>query len=439
MLTLQQVGVGALDLVYEPLAPRVLRHARTLGLGDVSVDLEEPAMASVLATAELIHGVLSRARAGTGLDLVRPQDRGGVVIGPPPAGGIGSEAGPLETTLPDVDRGNRRARLDGARARLQSAVARLAGIDVTAPPPAESSLVEALDTLAAFGVAPGGDPAQAPSATALLALHDAGQARLAASEASPDDPAALFGEGFPVLSLAAPPFAAPLTAALGSDPLAAAPADVLAPLGGAGAALVSWLETHGRVRPGVGRLADLLLAARLRGTQGPAGLRAVQLPVEPFPGADPARRRQWVGLPFPAALGPDPVTSLVVHALGDIDPTEGTAVLVVDEFVEVVPAAETTTAVSFGFDAPGARPPQSILLAVPPVADAPWTIDALAEVIGETLDLAKIRMVDLSAVAWAGRFVPTIYLTDGDVASGLDLPMRDLVKQAHLHAEVFRP
>ena len=46
--------------------------------------------------------------------------------------------------------------------------------------------------------------------------------------------------------------------------------------------------------------------------------------------------------------------------------------------------------------------------------------------IGETLDLAKIRMVDLSAVAWAGRFVPTVYLTDGDVASGLDLPMREL-------------
>jgi hypothetical protein len=40
-------------------------------------------------------------------------------------------------------------------------------------------------------------------------------------------------------------------------------------------------------------------------------------------------------------------------------------------------------------------------------------------------------MVDLSAVAWAGRFVPTIYLTDSDIASGLDLPMRDLVKNAY--------
>ena len=54
----------------------------------------------------------------------------------------------------------------------------------------------------------------------------------------------------------------------------------------------------------------------------------------------------------------------------------------------------------------------------------------LAGVIGETLDLAKIRMVDLSSVAWAGRFVPPIYLTDGDVASGLDLPMREIVDAA---------
>ena len=106
------------------------------------------------------------------------------------------------------------------------------------------------------------------------------------------------------------------------------------------------------------------------------------------------------------------------------------AVLVVDEFVETVPAAETTTAVSFGFDAPGARPPQTILLAVPPVPGVAWTVDGLAAVIGETLDLAKIRMVDLSSVAWAGRFVPAIYLTDGDVASGLDLPMKDLVTLA---------
>ena len=107
------------------------------------------------------------------------------------------------------------------------------------------------------------------------------------------------------------------------------------------------------------------------------------------------------------------------------------ALLVLDDYTEAIPAPVTTTGVSFGFDAPGARPPQSILLCVPPVIDTAWSVDMLAGVIGETLDLAKIRMVDLSAVAWAGRFVPTIYLTDSDIASGLDLPVRDLVKNAY--------
>ena len=249
---------------------------------------------------------------------------------------------------------------------------------------------------------------------------------------------ALFGEGFPVIALSAAPFPLAINAALAADPLAAVPAATLGPLGGREHALETWIETIGRVRPGVGRLADVLLAARLRGAAAPAALRAFQLPVEPFPDADPAQRGQWVGVAFPAPLGTDPVTSFVLHTLGTVDAAAGITLLALDDYTEVVPAASTTTAVSFGFDAPGARPPQSILLAVPPVAGTPWSVDALADVIGETLDLAKIRMVDLSSVAWAGRFVPTIYLTDGDISSGLDLPMKDMVKLAQTRFTAFK-
>ena len=314
----------------------------------------------------------------------------------------------------------------------------LASVTADGPAPAEAGITTALDTLACFGLAPGGDPTLAPTAAAIAALHDAAAARIAASTSAPDDAAALFGDGFPVLALAAPPFPAALAASLASDPVSAAPADVLAPLGGEAGAVDGWVESYGRVRSGVGRLADVLFAARLRRIGGPTKLRAIQMPAEPFPTADAARRGQWVGLPFPAPLAPDPVTNLVAHVLGDLDADQGIAVLVVDEFIEVVPAEKTTTALSFAFDAPGARPPQTILLAVPPVPGAAWTVDTLADVIGETVDLAKIRMVDLSAVAWAGRFVPTIYLTDGDVAGGLDFPMRDLVKAASARAKAFQ-
>jgi hypothetical protein len=433
---LAALGLGALDLVYEPLVARVLRHARRLGVAEgATVDFGEPRLATMIAVAGMLHELLSRARIGTGLDLARPQDRGGALSGPPPPGDAGAPPGSLTTSLPDVDAGNRRTRLDTARSKLANAVSALAAVTPDTPP-AESAFKDALDALACFGLAPGDDPARPPSAAALIALRQAGAARLSTSESAPDDPSALFGEGFPVLPLVAPPFPAALAEAMAVDPVAAAPTDELAPLGGAGAALISWLETYGRVRPGVGRLADALLAARLRRTGGPARLRAIQQPTEPFPNAEPDRRGQWVCLPFPAALGSDPVTSLVAHVLGDPDPARGLAVLVIDEFVETVPAAETTTGLSFGFDAPGARPPQTILLAVPPVPGVAWTVDGLAAVIGETLDLAMIRMVDLSAVAWAGRFLPAIYLTDGDVVSGLDLPMKDLVTLASARAKV---
>jgi hypothetical protein len=433
-IPLAALGLGALDLVYEQLTGRVLRHARALGIAEgATVDLGEQRLAAMMAMAGALHEVLTRARVGTGLDLARPQDRGGALSGPPPPGG--SSGGPLATSLPDVDAGDCRRRLDAARNRLAVAVSALAAV-TTDQTPVEDSVAAALDELACFGLAPGDDPSRPPSAAALIALHEAGAARLTGSESAADDPSALFGEGFPVLPLAAPPFPVALAAAMTVDPLSAAPADELAPLGGAAGALMSWLEAYGRVRPGVGRLADALLAARLRRTSGPATLRAIQQPAEPFPAAETARRGQWICLPFPGTLGPDPVTSTVAHVLGDPDPVAGMAVLVVDEFVETVPAADTTAALSFGFDAPGARPPQTILLAVPPVPGVAWTVNLLASVVGETLDLAKIRMVDLSAVAWAGRFLPATYLTDGDVASGLDLPMKDLVKLASARAKL---
>lgn len=76
---------------------------------------------------------------------------------------------------------------------------------------------------------------------------------------------------------------------------------------------------------------------------------------------------------------------------------------------------------------------------MPPVAGTAWSIDVLAGVIGETLDLTKARMVDLSSVAWAGRFLPALYLTDGDVSNGIDLPMREIAAAAARQFAAFQP
>jgi hypothetical protein len=53
-----------------------------------------------------------------------------------------------------------------------------------------------------------------------------------------------------------------------------------------------------------------------------------------------------------------------------------------------------TTAIAFQFNPPDACAPQSVLLAVPPVPDQPWTVASLHRVLVETLDLAKLRAVD---------------------------------------------
>ena len=435
---LSDLGLGALDLIYEPQTARALRHARSLGAPDgAALDLTTGPLAGLLAMADLLRDLLTRARAGSGLDLARPQDRGGVVTGPAPRGSAAAET--LITSLPDVDHGERRTRLDAARTRLQEALDALPKLAPEDPVPDEATYAQALNDLAAFGLVPGGDPTRRPETLTLIAFRAAVAAQLERATAAPDDSVSHFGEGFPVLALAAPPFPTAVSAALSIDPVASVPEALLAPEGGAAQALTSWLETVGRVRPAVGRLADVLLAARLRQTDEAASLRAMQLPTEPFPDAPPELRGQWVGFGFPAPLTPEPVTSFVLHALGAVDVVNGVALLVVDDYTEFVPAATATTAVSFNFDAPGARPPQTVLLAVPPVADTPWSVDALADVIAETLDLARIRMVDLSAVAWAGRFLPTLYLTDGDVASGVDLPMKDIVTLANNVHMAFQP
>jgi len=67
-------------------------------------------------------------------------------------------------------------------------------------------------------------------------------------------------------------------------------------------------------------------------------------------------------------------------------------VAVLDQFSEVVPAVEQTTGAAFGFDAPAARAPQAILLAVPPDLGAGLAPQTLVQIVAETRELARARM-----------------------------------------------
>jgi hypothetical protein len=86
--------------------------------------------------------------------------------------------------------------------------------------------------------------------------------------------------------------------------------------------------------------------------------------------------------------------------------------LVLGDWDEIIPRSNETTAVAFNFNQPDAEPPQTLLLAVPPAgaADgAKWRWEMLVDSVESTLELAKVRGVDLDALKNFGRFLPAIY------------------------------
>jgi hypothetical protein len=94
--------------------------------------------------------------------------------------------------------------------------------------------------------------------------------------------------------------------------------------------------------------------------------------------------------------------------------------LLIDEWVEVVPSSKETTAIAFQFNPPDACAPQSVLLAVPPVPEEPWTVATLHRVLVETLDLAKLRAVDPEALGEIGHYMPAMFFafnTNDEVVS----------------------
>jgi len=65
--------------------------------------------------------------------------------------------------------------------------------------------------------------------------------------------------------------------------------------------------------------------------------------------------------------------------------------------------------VAFHYGEPSARAPQALLLAVCPDNRPFWDDDLVLGVLEETLELVKIRAVDLDSVAEVGQILPALY------------------------------
>lgn len=210
---------------------------------------------------------------------------------------------------------------------------------------------------------------------------------------------AVLGEGFTVLPQVVP--SNPTELARSYDPSNAGTL-----LDSTPRAVDTWFERTSVVRDGVGRLHGAYLYAEALAGTPIRELTVGQLPFE----AD----ARWVGLPDETPRGGR--LSLVGPVVGQPAPDAPVAGLYVDEWTEVVPSDSETTGLALQYDAPNARAPQSVLLAVPPKPGAEWTLDGLRATVDEALELAKLRMVDPPTLPALGHLLPGLYLASNSGA-----------------------
>jgi hypothetical protein len=182
--------------------------------------------------------------------------------------------------------------------------------------------------------------------------------------------------------------------------------------------VVQWLRSLSLVRAGTRALTDALDAAAWSGnsTGGQSAGRVVQLPH--LPG------RSWVSLPFEGQPPQDVRLSAVLF--GELAPAGSPMIgVLLDEWTEAVPEAKTTTSVSFQYDAPGARPPQTICVAVDAgITAGGWTTDSLVDTVNELFDLSRLRLLKPSQIRGAGAVLPTMFIPQN---LSKELPSLDLL------------
>lgn len=259
------------------------------------------------------------------------------------------------------------------------------------------------------------DAAPAPVATDSTARQ---------AQAALDRIGAILGKDFPVLPLFRLGAYAPDAAATLGDRTTL--------LGGDDLAIAGWLTKLGCVREGTGRLSDVLSAAEALGEAGASD----DCKVLQFPRNAAAR---WGALPPAPEQDLRGTVAIVAHAPASLTSisADGTmAGLFIDEWSETIPADHETTGLGFHFDAPGARPPQTMLLAVPadPSADS-WTLDALLATVNETMALTRLRAVRPQDLTGLGLVLPGIYLSNNFKR---DVPSVDFAKMLARNLSVLR-
>jgi hypothetical protein len=173
-------------------------------------------------------------------------------------------------------------------------------------------------------------------------------------------------------------------------------------LAGDPAAAMGWLRTVARVRPDAGALEETITLAELLHDEPD---------VRPLVGQLPSKAGEpWVALDAPADRRRGALSWFVVDSGGRAALKAGglAAGLVVDEWAEIVPSGEVVTGVALNFDAPSSRPPQAMLLGLPP-RNQDWSFDNVVDTLLEAFEAAKLRAVDPDVLLAYGHQMPAIY------------------------------
>ncbi|WP_431676397.1 hypothetical protein [Kitasatospora sp. KL5] len=328
--------------------------------GDIRVSLADlglaPADALALSLTDLERLVLA---AAGGRDAVlasadgsrRYEDAARLVglLGRSPAGPDAITTEPGLPTPPSGVEAGLRARYEELRRTAKILADLLA--DAADPATAERLLV----ACRAWGIAPDPPPEAAPGEALARA-----RALLSERVQAAPDPTGLDTGGLldAITRLVSPTGQLAVLSPAAPPPVKAADLDL------------DWLATVAAVRPPLARL-------EVEQLRTPAFAAWSTKPADPWQ-RDPADTGRLV----------------VAYAPTGLDLTEAPRVTaaVLDRWTEVVPDPEQTTAAAFGFDAPAARAPQGILLAVPPDPKTGLDERTVLDIVVETRQLAHARM-----------------------------------------------
>lgn len=455
-ITLAEAGFAALDLVFatDPAALERTLRVSIPDLGDTPLaatrDPSWPgklrALGQVVGLASTLRSLIAGAQPLLPDALARPgdqPDRDLAAALPELTGRVTALAGSLAAAV----------------AALQSTVSMIPDSGVVDDHDVASGVSHAALALEPFGILLQPTPALPLDVSWVRSAWHAAEARFLAAQSAAQRLAALpadtpprlvveaaqevagtvFGDGFLVVPLLASAAGHDAFVASMDSPAFAAPAS---------SEIRRLVRDVGTVRTQVGRLSEALLVSSALGRR--RSLDVVQLSERDANGVPAPGTTHWLAGALPAE-GPwpgSPVAHLIVDRVGSVDGSAPVAGLVLDAWVEDLPAqvgpkadpddprpGRVRTGLAIRADSASARAPQLVLSAISPDGKR-WTTDTIRALVERTLDLARIRMVTLERLSGEGLILPALYTRSASLQGEQQLFFQNLAALAAIDVQM---